>query len=100
MANALTHFFLLHKYGPRLDKRQLAEALGVSTSTIMNKSSEGKLGFHTYTEHGHLFADAEAVANHLDELNQRAKEMAAKGTARAPIRRRRTSDLNTVGAPT
>lgn len=85
MGTFLTQAYLMHKYGPRLDKRQLAEVLGISVGTVMNKASAGTLGVATYTEHGALWASAAAVAEHLDKLDEEARAKATP-SRRAPRR--------------
>lgn len=91
MNHTMTRMYLLCKYGPRMDKRQMAEALGVAVSTVMNKSSQGTLGFVTYTETGQLWCSTESLADHLISLHEaaEAKVRAEASTARAPMRRRR-----------
>jgi len=73
MGRFLTHAFILEKYGPRLDKHALADALRIAASTVMNRSSDGTLGIRTYTDHGKLWADAEHVAEYFDRKALEAK---------------------------
>lgn len=79
MSPFLIHAFLLDRYGPRLDKRQIAELLRLSVGTVMNKSSAQTLGFPTYVDHGTLWADAGHLADYLHRL---AVEAAAKHAER------------------
>jgi hypothetical protein len=67
--------FLLEKYGPRLDVKQLAEVLGLKPGTVNNRISAGTLGIPTYVD-GQRYADYRDVATHFDECRERAKEQA------------------------
>jgi hypothetical protein len=77
MARFLTHAYVLEKFGLRLDKHALGKALGISAATVMNRSSDGKLGLPTYVEHGKLWADAEHVAAYMDRMAEAAREKVA-----------------------
>jgi predicted DNA-binding transcriptional regulator AlpA len=64
--------FLFEKYGrPRLNMKELADALGISSGTLYNKINKGTLGVRTY-EDGTRWADIRDVAAYLDEQRQKA----------------------------
>jgi len=77
MSRFMTLAYILERYGPRLDKHQLAKVLGLSAGTVMNHVSAGTLGIPTYTEHGKTWASAEAVADHLATKHDEATAAAA-----------------------
>jgi len=62
-----THAWLLERYGPRLNLKQAAEALGFSESTLVNRLSQGTIGLRTYLDGGRRFSDVRDVAEYLDE---------------------------------
>jgi len=61
-----THAWLLERYGPRLNLKQAAEALGFSESTLVNRLSQGTIGLRTYLDGGRRFSDVRDVAEYLD----------------------------------
>lgn len=67
----LLQAMLFEKYGPRLDLDDLAEALGVSKSTIYNQMSAGTFPVPTYLD-GKRYADVRDVATYLDERRKEA----------------------------
>lgn len=60
--------YLLEKYGPRLDAKDMADLLEVEPKTIYNKISANTLGIKTYSDGGKTWADIRDVAAYLDSL--------------------------------
>jgi hypothetical protein len=90
MNHTMTRMYLFCTYGVRMDKRQMAEAMGVSVSTIMNKSAAGSLGFPTYVETGQLWCSTESFADYMIGLHEAAEaKVRAEGTKARPAMRRR-----------
>ncbi len=67
---------LFEKYGPRLDLDNLAEALGISKSTIYNQMSAGTFPVPTYLD-GKRYADVRDVATYLDQCRAGASPRAS-----------------------
>jgi hypothetical protein len=75
VSSLVTQFFLLEKYGPRLDTTQLGEVLGLSAGVVRNKISANTLGIKTYVD-GQRYADYRDVAEYIEACRERAKEQA------------------------
>ncbi|RQR36333.1 MULTISPECIES: hypothetical protein [unclassified Burkholderia] len=73
----LTRAYILEKYGPRMTLAQLAQLLLMSEGTIRNQISAETFPIPTYKEGGGRFAAYDAVADYLDEMSTRARQMAA-----------------------
>lgn len=77
MSSFLTKMFLLEKYGPRLDTKQLGEVLGLSAGAVRNRINAGTLDeLKTYVD-GQRYADYRDVADYLDLCRSRASAQAA-----------------------
>lgn len=63
----LTQAYLLEQYGPRLNIKQIAKALGISEGSLRNRLSAGAISLPTYVDGGTRFADARDVAAYLDQ---------------------------------
>lgn len=68
----LTQAYLLERYGPRLNTKQLAEVLGVTAPTLLNQISAGACPVKTYLESGRRYADYRDVAAYFDAARQKA----------------------------
>ena len=77
MSNFLTCAWLMEKYGLRLNIKQLAEALGVSVSTITNQLAERRFPIPSYKDVGGVRFDYRDVAEYLDTMRDRARDAVA-----------------------
>lgn len=75
----LSHFYFLEKYGPRLDVEQMADAMGLTTSAIHRRISDGTLGIPTYVDSGKRWADARDMAEYFDTMRAEARQRVARG---------------------
>lgn len=72
MSSILTQAMIFEKYGPRLTAAQLAELLGIKSTTLYNQVSAGTCAVKTYVDNGKRWADYRDVAQHFDELRATA----------------------------
>jgi len=68
----LKEAWLLERYGPRLNMKELADVLKLGASTVNNKVGDGTLGVRTYLDGGRRFADSRDVAERLEALRDQA----------------------------
>lgn len=68
----VTQMFVAEKYGLRLDVNQLAQVLGISPGTVLNRISANTFGIPTYVDNGKRYADYRDVAAHFDNVRQTA----------------------------
>lgn len=68
----VTQMFVAEKYGLRLDVSQLAQVLGISPGTVLNRISANTFGIPTYIDNGKRYADYRDVAAHFDQVRQSA----------------------------
>jgi hypothetical protein len=73
----LTQAFILEKFGPRMTMAQLATLLCMSEGTIRNQVSAETFPIPTYKEGAARYAAYDAVADYLDAMSQKARELAA-----------------------
>ena len=69
----ITQALVAERYGLRLSVEQLAEVLGLATSTIRNQISAGTFPVKTYTDGGKRWADFRDVAEHFDQCRESAQ---------------------------
>lgn len=69
----MTRAAIIDRYGMRLSMEQLAQVLGVHVQTVYNQLATGELPIRTYKEGARRWASYEAVAEYLDEMDERAK---------------------------
>jgi hypothetical protein len=72
----LTQAFILEKFGPRMTMAQLATLLCMSEGTIRNQVSAETFPIPTYKEGAARYAAYDAVADYLDAMSQKARELA------------------------
>lgn len=65
--------YLMERYGLRLTVEQLAEALGITEGAVRNQISRRTFPIPTYVDQGRRWADAQDVAEYVDQCRQRAK---------------------------
>jgi|688.fasta_scaffold1121758_2 hypothetical protein len=65
--------FLMERYGLRLTLDQVAEVLGMSVGAVRNQISKRTFPIPTYSDQGRRWADAQDVAEYVDQCRQRAK---------------------------
>ena len=68
----VTQMFVAEKYGLRLDVNQLAQVLGISPGTVLNRISANTFSIPTYIDNGKRYADYRDVAAHFDQVRQAA----------------------------
>ncbi|GAB2836721.1 hypothetical protein GCM10027276_44240 [Comamonas piscis] len=68
----ITQMFVAEKYGLRLDVNQLAQVLGITPGTVLNRISAHTFGIPTYIDNGKRYADYRDVAAHFDSIRQHA----------------------------
>ncbi len=68
----VTQMFVAEKYGLRLDVAQLAQVLGITPGTVLNRISANTFGIPTYLDNGKRYADYRDVAAHFDNVRQAA----------------------------
>lgn len=68
----VTQMFVAEKYGLRLDVNQLAQVLGITPGTVLNRISANTFGIPTYIDNGKRYADYRDVAAHFDNVRQAA----------------------------
>lgn len=64
---------LLWRYGPTLDKHQLAEILHLAVGTLENKIQRGQSPVPVYREGKHYLADVRDVCAHLEARRREAR---------------------------
>ncbi|WP_312412601.1 hypothetical protein [Comamonas sp.] len=64
----VTQMFVAEKYGLRLDVAQLAQVLGITPGTVLNRISANTFGIPTYLDNGKRYADYRDVAQHFDSI--------------------------------
>lgn len=69
----VTQMFVAEKYGLRLDVNQLAQVLGISPGTVLNRISANTFAIRTYIDNGKRYADYRDVAAHFDLIRECAK---------------------------
>jgi len=79
MSGLMTRMFLLDKYGPRLDTKQIGEVLGLSAGAVRNRINAGTLELRTYVD-GQRYADYQDVADYLELCRSRASAQAGAGS--------------------
>lgn len=62
----VTQMLVAEKYGLRLDVTQLAQVLGITTGTVLNRISANTFSIPTYIDNGKRYADHRDVAMHID----------------------------------
>ena len=78
MSGLITRMFLLDKYGPRLDTKQIGEVLGLSAGAVRNRINAGTIELRTYVD-GQRYADYQDVADYLELCRSRASAQAGAG---------------------
>ncbi len=73
MSSLVSQMVLIERYGLRLNLKELAEVLDMSTGTIYNQIGAGTFPIPTYRD-GKRFADARDVAEYLDQCREKARE--------------------------
>lgn len=73
----LTTAYLLERYGPRLDIKEIAEVLKMSVGTLHNRLYRGDIALRTYMDGGKRYADVKDLADYLDAVRATAKTQAA-----------------------
>lgn len=73
----LTRAFILERYGVRLTMAQLATLLAMSEGTIRNQVSAETFPIPTYKEGAARYAAYDAVAEYLDCMSEKARQLAA-----------------------
>jgi len=68
----VTQMFVAEKYGLRLDVVQLAQVLGITPGTVLNRISANTFGIPTYIDNGKRYADYRDVAAHFDYARETA----------------------------
>lgn len=68
----VTQMFVAEKYGLRLDVTQLAQVLGITPGTVLNRISANTFGIPTYIDNGKRYADYRDVAAHFDNVRETA----------------------------
>jgi Mn-dependent DtxR family transcriptional regulator len=68
----MLYAYLLEKYGPRLNVKELAEVLDAGEQSLSNRLKDSEIA--TYLDGGKRFADARDVAEYLDRKRQEARE--------------------------
>lgn len=68
----VTQMFVAEKYGLRLNVNQLAQLLGISPGTVLNRISANTFCIPTYIDNGKRYADYRDVAAHFDQARQTA----------------------------
>jgi hypothetical protein len=71
-ASLVTQMFVAEKFGLRLDVNQLAQLLGISAGTVLNRISASTFGIPTYLDNGKRYADYRDVAAHFDAIRKSA----------------------------
>ena len=66
VSSLLMQAMLFDRYGARLSTEKLAEALGITKSTLYNQISAGTCPVKTYLDGGKRWADVRDVAEHFD----------------------------------
>lgn len=64
----VTQMFVVEKYGLRLDVSQLAQVLGITPGTVLNRISANTFDIPTYIDNGKRYADYRDVAEHFDRI--------------------------------
>jgi hypothetical protein len=67
MARLLTKAYILETYGLRLFTEQIAQCLGLKTTTVANKISDNTLGIPIHHDGKRPFVDWEDMAEHVDQ---------------------------------
>ncbi|QMV72613.1 hypothetical protein HS961_07040 [Comamonas piscis] len=71
-SSLVTQMFVAEKYGLRLDVSQLAQVLGITPGTVLNRISANNFGIPTYIDNGKRYADYRDVAAHFDAIRKNA----------------------------
>ena len=63
----VTQMLIAEQYGLRLNVNQLAQLLGITAGTVLNRISANTFGIPTYIDNGKRYADFRDVAAHFDK---------------------------------
>ena len=62
--------FVAEKYGLRLNLNHLAQVLGITPGTVLNRISARTFDIPTYIDNGKRYADYRDVAAHFDRFGE------------------------------
>ena len=74
MMSLITTLFLLERYGLRMNMEQLAQALGLASSSLHGRLARGELQVPTYVDGKMRWAATQDVAEYLDRLRDQARQ--------------------------
>lgn len=73
----ISTLYLMDRYGPRMKMEQLAEVLGLTPHTLLQRIARADLGIATYVDGKMRYADTRDVAEYLDFKRAEARQALA-----------------------